>query len=271
MGMILLTCAIGSVGESRAVAEEKPGIATPGTPLVPKPREMGSTAIDPTKLQFPANFETRQTPQDAFSQLPSTTTITRLTSARPSPSSTGYRFTAIFDSAAQFPFPEFGFPNAEYGDGGPRIDRDGLIIEEGMFVQANADGRYEIRFVVRAPRIPVSLRLQLTILKSESITVGLYDTTPIREEELLGKRPPKIKFAKSSRPVGTITLPQIYLKPDRTQSDNGEDVAWLVTHKGYSRILQQLLIEENGAVNCRLLRKGTARFGESFYEILNRQ
>jgi hypothetical protein len=273
VGTIVLVCFIGWLSEKRAVADDKPAAATPNAApqqTAPQPREMGSTPINQSHLQFPANFETKQSPHDAFWVLPDTTTITRFTAGQPKPSPT-YLFTAIFDSAAQFPLPEFGLPNPESGDVGPRMDRDGAIIEEGMIVQANADGCYQVRFVVRTPRMPVALRMQLTILKSESISVGLYDTRPILPDELIDRRPPKIKFAKSSRPVGTITLPAIYLKPDRTLTDDGEEVAWLVTHDGYSRTLQQLLKEENGVVNCRLLRKGTARFGESFYEILNRQ
>jgi hypothetical protein len=283
IGTILLIGATRWVSETRTLADDKTAAPPPNAaPLSkgPQPKEMGSTPVDQSQLQFPANFETKQSPQEAFEQLPDVYRITRapFVNAPPdrgapsTPNSTPpYLFTAVFNSAAQFPLPEFGLPNPEYGDAGPRMDRDGVIIEEGMFVRANADGHYEVRFVVRTPRMPVSLKLQLTILKSESISVGLYDTRPIRPDELTDRRPPAIKFAKSSRPVGTITLPTIYLKPDRTDTDTGEELAWLVTHEGYSRVLQQLLKEENGVVNCRLLRKGTARIGETFYEILNRQ
>jgi hypothetical protein len=275
IGTILLIGATRWVSETRTLADDKTAAPAPTVnplPKGPQPKEMGSTPVDQSQLQFPANFETKQSPQEAFNQLPSVTTITSLPPGQAAPSSTAhYQFTAIFDSAAQFPLPEFGLPTPEYGDAGPRMDRDGVIIEEGMYIQANADGRYDVRFVVRTPRMPVSMKLQLTVLKSESISVGLYDTSPIRPDELTDRRPPKLKFAKSSRPVGTITLPTIYLKPDRTQTDDGEEVAWIVSHQGYSHVLQQLLKEENGVVNCRLLRKGTARLGETFYEILNRQ
>ena len=225
LGAILLICAMTRVSETRSVADDKTGAATSTAPVqkTPQPRESGSMAIDQSQLQFPANFETKQSAQDAFSQLPYVTTITRLPPDQngplpaTTPTSPQYDFTAIFDLPAQIPVPEFGFPRLDNGDSGMRIEREGAIIEEGMLIRAGRDGRYEIRFVVRTPQIPVAMRLQLTVLKTEPVAVGLYDPIPNLPEGLKYDRSPKMRLAKSSRPVGTITLPTFYLRPDPAQ------------------------------------------------------
>lgn len=55
------------------------------------------------------------------------------------------------------------FPLRDYSLRGDVIERDGLMIYEGMTLAINPDGRYEVRFRTTTPALPATLRLQFAI------------------------------------------------------------------------------------------------------------
>ena len=70
-----------------------------------------------------------------------------------------YTYDYRFDAAAHFPLPGFGLS-------GEATEGEGAIIYEGMRFAITEDGRYQVRFVVGTPAMPVTMRLQL-ILEDE--------------------------------------------------------------------------------------------------------
>ncbi len=112
------------------------------------------------------------------------------------------------------------------------VQKNPVMIYEGMSVTVFGDGRYEVRAMLDAPRIPAILRLQLT-------------------------------FAAESGDFTTVTLPPISLKPgtaDRSSADlANETQTWFVRRTGYSRMLQNLPIRID-AVQVR--RSGTVQVGQ---------
>jgi hypothetical protein len=55
------------------------------------------------------------------------------------------------------------FPLRDYSLRGDVIERDGLMIYEGMTLAINPDGRYEVRFRTTTPPLPATLRLQFAL------------------------------------------------------------------------------------------------------------
>jgi len=171
---------------------------------------------------------------DAFRRLPLVTTIERAQDLSEFCRDEGscdcskpYSYDYRFDAAANFPLPAYGLRGAE-------SDREGAIIYEGMRFAIRKDGRYQVRFVVETPAMPVTMRLQL-ILEDEA-TLNRY----------------------------TLTLPPISIpEPDQPKRLSEQrkvqpvyDTIQTVHHEGYLPMLAQ------GHCNIRVVqRTGSARFG----------
>ena len=107
-------------------------------------------------------------------------------------------------------------------------DDAGATILEGMAVEVRPNGSYTVRFLVEAPAMPVTLRLQFLVHA---------DTR-----------------------VGRITLPPITVIP-RTGSDNEPEAnTFRVEHRGYSPFLADAKVTVP-LVHLEFQRLGTARFG----------
>jgi hypothetical protein len=199
---------------------------------------------------------------DAFQALP---VARQLDSAATAQNELRFSLKTEHDQLAVFQQPAF-FPVPEFRIDGSRIERDGALIHEGMFLTASSDGTYEVRFVVETPRMPVTLRLQLPIFQRASA-----GTTTFSQSEANLTLPPG-KSITDCNFVGTITLPPIHLSPDPLRSDRSQPVVYLVSQQGYSNILQRILSAPDKSSTCegwRLVRRGTARFGQSASEMLS--
>jgi hypothetical protein len=138
-------------------------------------------------------------------------------------------FNTRFAQLAHFPMPRFGL-------WGERLDAEGVVIYEGMRFVATRDGQYEVSFTASAPKMAVTLRLQLV-------------------------------FARPEGHGFTLTLPPIVIDPKTTSfAGNNPGESYQVYHAGYSH-----LVAEHFADLCsmQVARHGTARFG-SWPEGINR-
>lgn len=132
-----------------------------------------------------------------------------------------------FDAPAHFPLPAFGIRGEE-------SSRDGAIIYEGMRFAVREDGRYQVRFVVGTPAIPVTMCLQL-IVEDEG-TQNHYTLTL-----------PPISIPEPDKP-------QHLSQQRKVQQVHGN--VQTVHHEGYLPVLTQPLS------NIRVVRRtGSARFG----------
>lgn len=127
------------------------------------------------------------------------------------------------------------FPHPKFSDVGEPRPTEGVIIYEGMQFLATADGHYEVRFNASTPPVPVTLRLQLTLIDKE----GRWFT---------------------------LTLPAIAIHPKETATGdlfmmtgyrgNAMQENWQVRHVGFSHLLPA-----NLGNLAEIRRYGTARFG----------
>ena len=142
----------------------------------------------------------------------------------------------VYEGPARFPW--LGFDR----DGSP-IEEETLTIYEGMVVEVNEKGEFDLRFRVEAPLTQITLRMQLVIWDGD-----------IRQ--------------------GTITIPPIRIAPEPSNDPDSSSESFLVVYSGKSETLKRLICQkcaENlGSANCgsslekygiRLVRGGTARFG----------
>ncbi|QDV52201.1 hypothetical protein [Gimesia fumaroli] len=133
---------------------------------------------------------------------------------------------AIFTKPARFPYNQFGTCGQAY-------ETEAAIIYENMVFQSQGNGRYQVKFVVETPGIPVTMRLQF-VIQTKCKKPGM-------------QHPP-------FKSLGTITLP-----PIRIEAQNPAGKCSLVTHEGYSSLLDQSRNTIEG--NYKVIRRGTARFG----------
>lgn len=148
----------------------------------------------------------------------------------------------VFEDAARFAW--VGFDAL-----GGQLERDVVVIYEGMTVRVDGNGRYEVRFRAEAPRMPVTLRMQLNFCGT-----GAMDCP------------------------GTITLPPIRIEPDQANEPSRVDsLTHEVVYVGHSESLRRLgrrVISLNHAnqvtheplsladdAGVTFTRSGTARFG----------
>ncbi len=147
-------------------------------------------------------------------------------------------WTYHFDHPARFPRNKFGANCCAF-------EGEGAVIHEGMRLLASQDGRYEVRFNISAPSIPVALRLQLILYQQ-------------------GKPDPS-----SGSPIPrTLTLPLIVIEPTGPEAFPQQleagihPVSYLVSVQGYSQVIKEAHDDENGTGHLVLVkRNGTARIG----------
>jgi len=134
-----------------------------------------------------------------------------------------------FDHPARFPLPAWGL-NHEY------LERPGVLIYEGMRLAIRPDGRYQVRFTIGAPAMPVTLQIQFDLM--DHCTGQAY----------------------------TLTLPPITIppecKPTAATAGQAPKAAYenlqTIHHEGYLPILDGYPQSESIHV---VRRTGTARFG----------
>lgn len=83
------------------------------------------------------------------------------TSSSESADTVHYAFDFRFDQAARFPLPEYG------ATGGP-VGNSGVVIYEGMRLAIQPNGRYQVRFTVATPAMPVTMNLQFVLLRQST-------------------------------------------------------------------------------------------------------
>jgi len=134
-----------------------------------------------------------------------------------------------FDHPARFPLPAWGL-NGEY------LERPGVLIYEGMRLVIRPDGRYQVRFTIGTPAMPVTLQIQFDL--ADQCTGQAY----------------------------TLTLPPITIPPEsKPAAATGEQAPkaacenlQTIHHEGYLPILDGYPQSESVHV---MRRTGTARFG----------
>lgn len=149
---------------------------------------------------------------------------------RPSAEDDSPGYHAVWNDPAHFAQPDYGL------DGMP-VPRGAAVLYEGMSLVVHEGGQYELRYVVEAPRTPVTIHLQL------QVTV----------EEVL---------------VGTVTLPPVTLRHDNDFPNPVRSGGlppriptrtWQVRSTGYSPVLRKL--SGQNRVGMAVTRVGAARFG----------
>jgi hypothetical protein len=134
-----------------------------------------------------------------------------------------------FDLPARFPVTKFGPMCCAF-------EGEGAVIHEGMRFLSRQDGRYEVRFNVTAPSMPVVIRLQLVL------------------------------YEKDGHVPRTLTLPPIVLKPSGLTTFPEDLEAWvdptsyIVSVTGYSQVVNEVHQPDNTSF-LLVKRIGTARFG----------
>lgn len=134
-----------------------------------------------------------------------------------------------FVQPARFPLPAFGF-------NGECVEEPGAIVYEGMRLAIRPDGRYQVRFTVGTPAMPVTMQLQFEL-------VDECTGTPY-----------------------TLTLPPIAIPPEAqpTTTTIGNPVqpvaanVQTIHHEGYFAALDTCFVSKHLQV---MRRTGTARFG----------
>ncbi|MCC7423430.1 MAG: hypothetical protein IT428_24400 [Planctomycetaceae bacterium] len=147
------------------------------------------------------------------------------------PEPSPFLYHAVFKDPAHFPL--WGFDRTQVS-----IAPNAAVLYEGMSVSlASKPGCYEVRFMMEAPRMPVTVRMQ----------IGIY-------------RGPTF--------LGTITLPPFTVQPDNNRqgyygledlADQVPTKSWQFRHTGYSHLL--LRVTPKTAGEFSFTRTGTARFG----------
>ena len=131
------------------------------------------------------------------------------------------------------------FPQPRFDDAGCRFDAPGTAIYEGMQIVVASDGRYEVAFNATTPRIPVTLRLQLSVcvVGHEPIIVSLPAISMT----------PEYRDAESDYGGGNRVL------------SNNFQQNWHVRHVGFSPELASAVC----LPGCQVMvqRDGVARFG----------
>jgi hypothetical protein len=146
-------------------------------------------------------------------------------------------WTYYFDHPARF-------PRASFGRNCCAVEGEGAVIHEGMRLLAGQNGRYEVRFNITTPSIPVALRLQLILF------------LPCPEDPALPQPVPR-----------TLTLPPIAIEPagdDAFPLDltaGTRPTSYMVSIKGYSQVIQEALDGGDGKQLLLVKRIGTARMG----------
>jgi len=132
-----------------------------------------------------------------------------------------------FDHPARFPLPEFGYHHE-------LLEREGVLIYEGMRLMVRRDGRYQVRFVAGTPPLPVAMRLQFDLLEE---TTGQPVTLTL----------PPIRIPEQARSLSKGMSEVVHPVEARIQT---------IHHEGYLPVLAANL----GSVRV-LGRSGTARMG----------
>jgi len=134
-----------------------------------------------------------------------------------------------FDHPARFPLPSWG-PYHEY------LERPGVLIYEGMRLAIRPDGRYQVRFTIGTPAVPVTLQIQFEL--ADHCTNQTYTLTL-----------PPITIPSETKPRSTTAgqLPKAVFEDLQT-----------IHHEGYLPIFDGYPASESVQV---VRRTGTARFG----------
>jgi hypothetical protein len=147
----------------------------------------------------------------------------------------GRVWTYYFDHPARFPTIKFGSNQCAF-------EGEGAVIHEGMRLLARQDGKYELRFNMTAPSIPVSLRLQLVLYLAGSVP---------------GQPIPR-----------TLTLPPIVLQRSGEKAFPNDlegglhPTTYLVSVLGYSQVVKEAQSDKKSPGYILLVkRNGTARMG----------
>jgi len=120
------------------------------------------------------------------------------------------------------------FPLTSFNRFAPPVHEEGAVIYEGMRFAVREDGRYQVRFLIGTPAMPVTLRLQVVLRAGDG---SQY----------------------------TVTLPPITIPshdPDAEIVQQVHENIQLVHHEGYLPAIQGL-----GGNLAVVRREGTARFG----------
>lgn len=120
------------------------------------------------------------------------------------------------------------FPLRQFGPRGEVVDRDGVIIYEGMRFAVDQVGQYDVDFIAGIPAIPTILQLQFLVRVEEGNTRWR-----------------------------TVTLPPIVVDPKGQFPGSNESGVVKIHHTGYSVALNGLSCQ--GIQEIR--RQGSARFG----------
>lgn len=148
---------------------------------------------------------------------------------------------ATFTRAAHFPMVGFS-THFE------RVTHNALVIYEGMTVSVSSDGTYQMRMVVEAPQVPVTVRMQLHFHQLPSADGPCQEAanTTAGTTDAASKTPGS---------TTTITLVPMRFQPDPLRELGSPSNTYVVERQGFSPALR--------GINSRwnVTRSGTARFG----------
>jgi hypothetical protein len=147
-------------------------------------------------------------------------------------------WTYYFDHPARFPRAKFGVRCCAF-------EGEGAVIHEGMRVLARQDGRYQVKFNITAPSIPLVLRLQLILFEEPRYDGRIAQSIP-----------------------RTLTLPPIVVEskgPGTFPSDleaGAHPTSYLVSVSGYSQVIKEAKADGSQGGQLLLIKRiGTARIG----------
>ena len=235
----------------KLIGTPQPAESLPHTRVaaVPKPGQSGYQDQDPESLPAPSDTET-------FTfQGPAYFPIARFLQPRPVPVGLEGGLTGRWpEGEVRSPVPFAIDPAFCPSSAVPQTFHDdaGATILEGMAVEVRPNGSYTVRFLVEAPAMPVTLRLQF-LVHAKNRVGRITSAGPGREAS-------SSILVQAKNRVGRITLPPITVIP-RTGSDNEPEAnTFRVEHRGYSPFLADAKVTVP-LVHLEFQRLGTARFG----------
>jgi len=230
LALVALVAVCGQAGPE--LQTNPPGIARKSGAAVFQVRDTLPRAFDDLLAPFPLRAGVRETDPWTLSRRSATPSGADSTknASRTAPSgtlperasATPYRLQAVFDSPARFVFSDCSSPTDEP-----------VLLYEGMTLAVAEGGYYVLQCEVEAPRTPVTLRLQFTVMRAATAQ-------------------------------GTITLPPLRLvetdSPLAAGTPSGDrSRSWKVRHAGYSNLLRPLVADNAGEFWVH--RSATVRLG----------
>jgi hypothetical protein len=242
-GALLLLLVAGQDTQGQDPAPQGPQPTTPNE-IVERPEPATAAGTTDSTTIVPTSPAIVELPEPAVDEKPApvrsirvgfdrtpTVTLIRpenqaLDEIRTTPREKVYPCAWSFPGPARFPVPAF-FPR--YAGQMPQddtIERDAAVIHEDMSFLYNPAGDYEVRFLITAPAMPVTLNLQLEVGVG-TLVLGAAMAPPT-VSPLLGPDVPV-----------SLTIPPVVLRPP---SDGDElHYSYLVTFRGTSLQLAERL------------------------------